>query len=517
MLEKIEAAGATGVAFGMNDDARWQAWVAGGAEDVDRMLGELMGRGRLVLVAWGKKKAGERWVAVENLGLLVAASGERPGLFKMEDGKRRDVAWEEIPPALLESTLSREESQRVVVEQVLRRVPVMMEVAVVEELPWMAREGRAIVAQLKREGVVQGAGGRIAWVEYVEQLRSLALRRQRKAAATGDVAALQRHLLRWQHLEIPRAGHDAVEDVLDMLTGVAAPLAVWENEILPARVEEFAPAILDGICRSGHRVWVGSAGGNVAFWPRHLVGERAGAAEGAVSEAAGRVLEFLQKQGASFLLDLQVGLGMSDGELAMALEELVFAGRVSNDQLDGLREIERLANNARKVKKESDGRREAWKARYAGKLLSERGPKRMANGWWKTRDAGGGSGGIGGRGFVLPAARSAGGGGGGAIDLAERAADRVERLMRRNGFACRELIEPEVDGVWRDCYDVLTRMEWAGTVRRGYFVEGITGSQFALPGVHLEAGAGGGTSEGARGGSRWWIRRMCGRGCRRGG
>ncbi len=104
---------------------------------------------------------------------------------------------------------------------------------------------------------------RMAWTEFVEQLRSIALRRQRKAAATMDVAALQRHLVAMAACRKRPAlrGMEALEDVLDMLTGVVAPLKVWEREILATRVADFSPAMLDGICRSGHRVWVGGAGG----------------------------------------------------------------------------------------------------------------------------------------------------------------------------------------------------------------------------------------------------------------
>jgi ATP-dependent Lhr-like helicase len=87
------------------------------------------------------------------------------------------------------------------------------------------------------------------------------------------------------------------------------------------------------------------------------------------------------------------------------------------------------------------------------------------------------AGNLGGRWFLLPPAL----GSENATGRAERAADRVDRLLRRTAFACRELLEPAVDGPWRDAYDVLTRMEWAGTVRRGYFVDGIAGAQFALP------------------------------------
>jgi ATP-dependent Lhr-like helicase len=34
---------------------------------------------------------------------------------------------------------------------------------------------------------------------------------------------------------------------------------------------------------------------------------------------------------------------------------------------------------------------------------------------------------------------------------------------------------------WRILYEVLSRMELGGEVRRGYFVEGLSGAQFALP------------------------------------
>jgi ATP-dependent helicase Lhr and Lhr-like helicase len=486
LLEKIEAAGAAGVRFGGAEDVRWQTWVAGDAADVGRLLGELSSRRRIVLV--GEKKAW-RWVAAENLAVLVTARGSRPKLEALEGQRRIAVEWEEIPAALLESSLSKGAARRVVVEQLLKRQPVATVEAIAEEVPWMGREVAAIVEELIREGVVQRlAEGRVAWTEFVEQLRSIALRRERKAAATADVAALQRHLLRWQYVEAPRAGVEALEDVLDMFIGFSAPLSVWENEILPMRISGFSPAMLDGACRTGHRVWVGGGANaeGVAFWPRHLLGERSVAAVAemsALSPNAEKLLESLKANGASFLVDLQIALTMDDAETALGLEELIQRGLVSNDHLESLREVMRLAANARRDRshREAVARLAAKEWRYAAQAGSGRSQRRGINGWRRTQEGQS----LGGRWFLLPV-------GGqrveenGALELAERAADRVERLLRRTAFACRELIEPAIDGAWRECYDVLTRMEWAGTVRRGYFVEGITGSQFALPGVHLE-------------------------------
>ena len=78
--------------------------------------------------------------------------------------------------------------------------------------------------------------------------------------------------------------------------------------------------------------------GRVAFWPRHLLTLRPAASDGtSLSADAEKVLEFLRKNGASFLVDLQIALTLDDTETALALCELVFAGKVSNDQLEGLR------------------------------------------------------------------------------------------------------------------------------------------------------------------------------------
>jgi ATP-dependent Lhr-like helicase len=55
-------------------------------------------------------------------------------------------------------------------------------------------------------------------------------------------------------------------------------------------------------------------------------------------------------------------------------------------------------------------------------------------------------------------------------------------LLERYGVVTREhaLLDPAMPA-WRVLYEVLCRMELAGEVRRGYFVEELSGAQFALP------------------------------------
>ncbi|MEK0265743.1 hypothetical protein QT383_05325 [Stenotrophomonas rhizophila] len=50
---------------------------------------------------------------------------------------------------------------------------------------------------------------------------------------------------------------DGVLRVVDLLAGVALPASVWEQQILPARVVDYAPAMLDELLATGTVVWAG--------------------------------------------------------------------------------------------------------------------------------------------------------------------------------------------------------------------------------------------------------------------
>ncbi|MEY6432208.1 DEAD/DEAH box helicase, partial [Thioalkalicoccus limnaeus] len=66
----------------------------------------------------------------------------------------------------------------------------------------------------------------------------------------------------------------------------------------------------------------------------------------------------------------------------------------------------------------------------------------------------------------------------------ERALARAEQLLERYGLVSRELaLAEDCPGGFGALYPVLEGLEEAGRVRRGYFVEGLSGAQFALPGA----------------------------------
>jgi ATP-dependent Lhr-like helicase len=66
----------------------------------------------------------------------------------------------------------------------------------------------------------------------------------------------------------------------------------------------------------------------------------------------------------------------------------------------------------------------------------------------------------------------------------ERAAALAQQLLARYGIVARDVADAEsLRGGFAAAYEVLKRMEDAGKIRRGYFVEGIAAGQFAVAGA----------------------------------
>jgi len=72
----------------------------------------------------------------------------------------------------------------------------------------------------------------------------------------------------------------------------------------------------------------------------------------------------------------------------------------------------------------------------------------------------------------------------GAIDPAERRRTLAELLLERYGVVTREQVLAEgVPGGFSSLYRTFADLETLGVCRRGYFIEGLGGAQFALPGA----------------------------------
>jgi ATP-dependent Lhr-like helicase len=168
-----------------------------------------------------------------------------------------------------------------------------------------------------------------------------------------------------------------------------------------------------------------------------------------MSERHQRLREHLERHGASFFAELLEATGSGLAQAALeALWDLVWAGEVTNDAPEALRAFLRPASSSR---------------RRAGAFRSRRTAPPAGAGRWS----------------LVARART-----GKAPTATERAKALSEQLLARHGIVTRQAaLSENVPGGFATLYPVLRGLEEAGRIRRGYFVAGLGGSQFALPGA----------------------------------
>ncbi len=166
---------------------------------------------------------------------------------------------------------------------------------------------------------------------------SIALKRRESVAVLPEVFA--DFLVRRQgvHPEARREGSEGLAVVIEQLQGFAAPAALWESELFPARLRNYRPSWLDELLASGDWLWRAEAEGTgeprVAFMPRTLSVERPVDGPAVpLSEPAERILSLLTQRGASFTVDLVRGSELEPSRVRAALDELARRGQVTNDR-----------------------------------------------------------------------------------------------------------------------------------------------------------------------------------------
>ena len=278
-----------------------------------------------------------------------------------------------------------------------------------------------------------------------------------------------RFLFRWHQLATAdsdgrREGEGGLADVLRQLEGHAAPASAWEEDLLAARVQDYAPAMLDKLCAVGRVVWWRPAEGAESHKTGPIRGtpivlcerdalphwQEAGGAQNddpPLSASARAVLEALRMHGASFFSDLQRDVGLLGEPTENALAELVAQGLVTCDTFAGLRALVMPADRRNKIRRRRPGH----------------DPIDDAGRWSLTRRS-------------RPPVDAAGA-------LAAPHVDHIARvLLRRYGVVFRRLLERDAGlPPWRELYYVYRRLEARGEVRGGRFVSGFSGEQFALP------------------------------------
>jgi ATP-dependent Lhr-like helicase len=300
--------------------------------------------------------------------------------------------------------------------------------------------------------------------DVLRQIKRRTLAKLRGQVAPVPRETLARFLPAWHGIGESRRSGDRLEDALIQLEGMPLSYKELERTILPARVPRFRPEQLDELGAMGWLVWVGhsplrSDDGRVALYRRERVArmleppDLQALPEGA-DERHRAILDHLGRRGASFFTELVAAAelaGSGDGgvptertdaaALMEALWDLVWAGLVTNDTFQALRGLAARRHIRR--------RRGRSRSTYPGGR------------WALVTD-------------LVPSPASP----------TERAHALATSFLERHGVLTRESVAVEgLSGGFAGIYRVLRTMEEAGKVRRGYFVEGLGGAQFAYPGT----------------------------------
>ncbi|TML72342.1 MAG: DEAD/DEAH box helicase, partial [Actinobacteria bacterium] len=299
-------------------------------------------------------------------------------------------------------------------------------------------QDRIVRGELRPDGVER------EWCDpdVLRRLRRASLAALRREVEPAEQAALGRFLPSWHGV----GRRATLREALVPLQALAVPVSLWESEVLPRRVPGYRPEQLDALCASGEAVWVGAGLDRVAIFFREdasVLGAPAGAPSPESTEAV--AIRTALGREALFWHDLLEATGLEGGEALPALWELVWAGEVTNDAWTPLRAPRRYGTP----------RTERRPRRFA---RSRGGPPASTQGRWSV-----------------------------ASRLFEGAPDRralAELLLERQGIVTRDGVRGEgIPGGYGAVYAELRALETVGVCRRGYFVEGLGGAQFALPGA----------------------------------
>jgi ATP-dependent Lhr-like helicase len=456
--------------------------------DADGLLRELERERRAVRMRVGGE---ERCVAADEVGLYRDALGAMP------PGGLPEAFLADVPDAL---------------SQLVARYARTHGPFTTDEL--RARYGvdaGAVLRELERAGdLVRGeirpGGTEREWcdVEVLRRLRRASLAALRKEIEPADQRRLAAFLPSWQGVDRHSgagAGIDRLREVLVPLQGLALPVGIWERDVLPRRTGAYSQSWMDSLCASGELVWVGAGAlgrsGRVALYFREdapAIGPPAGwsSARGGADPPANPEHELLRArlaQGPAFFTDLLAELASSSEvdapaeALREALWDLVWAGEVTNDAWAPLR-----APRLSLARSEGSGGAAGRGAPAVGRV----GPPSVGRSRFRGRRRTGAQSQVQGRWSLTgPVFHGAAEGIGMPAHPAERRRALAELLLERYGIVTREQVLAEgVRGGFAVLYDTFCNLETLGVCRRGYFIEGMGGAQFALPGAveRLRAG-----------------------------
>ncbi|MBN0971330.1 ATP-dependent helicase [Gordonia hongkongensis] len=341
----------------------------------------------------------------------------------------------------------------------------------------LASERRVVEGDFLPDAGIGPRDGQWCHADVLGQIRRGSLAASRAEVAPVGTDVLTRFLLDWQHASsgTQLRGVDGVATVIDQLAGFPLPASAWESLVLPARVSDYAAPMLDELLSAGEVIWsghgrIGNSDGWVALHPADVaVLTLPDADEIDTTPVHDGVTAALEPGGAlrfpQIAADISTGTTTPAADIESALWDLVWAGRVSNDSFAPVRALlqpRRSPSAPRSAPAHrARGRAPRLRAGLSARYLTEHSVappvSPTASGRWFALD----------HPSTEPTIATQG---------------LCDQLLTRYGVITRgSVVSEEVTGGFARVYKALTVFEDNGHVRRGYYVDGLGGAQFASP------------------------------------
>ncbi|MBW7477783.1 DEAD/DEAH box helicase [Paenibacillus oenotherae] len=389
-------------------------------------LDELKGSGRITALAFGSDS---RWICSDE--------EEMYRLFPLSDRAIAFVAgrYAEHRLSFTEPEL-RERYPELGAGEASHIVDVLLALDAIEQAPF---------AESEQERIWTGRG-------VAKRLVRLTIEQARKRAEPVHPVRWCAHMSLLQHAlsGTQLSGIDGLRDVIARLQGFFLPASHWESILFPARVLGYRKEDLDLLCSSGEVVWIGrkedhEKEGKIAFFLAESKPLYAPYVQPKSDEASRHpaLLALLREGGASFLTRLSRDCGKIPSELLADLIDLVWEGRVSNDQFAPLR-LQLLAKGKGLAKTGSGQGRWYWTGSLAG-------------GDGDSEDTASGASG----------------------ELQQSALRWTQHLLESCGIVTKDLVTQLSPYGWDELTPVLRQYEHWGIVTRGLLIQGVNTLQFA--------------------------------------
>ena len=383
---------------------------------------------------------------------------------------------------------SRRDAEVAVLERFLRcRGPITV-YDVAERTAWAPGEAEALLTELEESGTVvrgifTGTKPRPQWVnkanlEEIHRLSLRYLRHELSACAAVDVVDF---MTRWQHVHPSTrlSGEDGLREVIRQLQGYELIQGALESEVLPSRVADYRPEMLDRLMGLGEICWrrLGTKGirrgfislcleADVPWLSRGTVVSFAGAetADEDIAEEIRAVRELVRDRRTVRFDQVVAASGLDPGIVTRALWHLAWCGEAYCDTYECLRYAEFQTSLSACYDLDSTPRKIVNGRVPASRVLKQMSRRRLDAriGRWHATER------------LLPELDP--------VDPSELTRRWARQLLARWGIVTRDLLQQEVAAPqWSELAPELKRLELLGQARRGYFIDGHHGEQYGLP------------------------------------